>query len=34
VTSNLFGFQVLFVLVGALVALLGLTAAWLLRRHI
>jgi MFS transporter, DHA1 family, inner membrane transport protein len=34
VTSSLFGFQLLFVLVGALVALLGLTAARLLRRHI
>ena len=34
VASNLFGFQLLFVFVGALVALLGLTAAWLLRRHI
>ena len=34
VASNLLGFQLLFVSVGALVALLGLTAAWLLRRHI
>ncbi len=34
VASNLLGFQILFVLVGTLVALLGLTAAWLLRRHI
>ena len=34
VTSNLLGFQFLFVLVGALVAVLGLVAAWLLRRHI
>lgn len=33
-TSNILGFQFLFVLVGALVALLGLTAAWLLRRHV
>jgi predicted MFS family arabinose efflux permease len=34
VTSNLFGFQLLFVFVGALVALLGLIAARLLRRRI
>lgn len=32
-TSNILGFQFLFVLVGALVAVLGLVAAWLLRRH-
>ncbi len=34
VTSNLFGFQVLFLTVGTLVALLGLVAALFLRRHI
>ena len=34
VTSNLLGFQFLFVFVGALVAVLGLVAAWLLRRHV
>jgi len=34
VTSNLFGFQVLFLIVGTLVALLGLLAALFLRRHI
>jgi predicted MFS family arabinose efflux permease len=34
VTSNLLGFQLLFCIVGALVALLGLTAAGLLRRQI
>jgi MFS transporter, DHA1 family, inner membrane transport protein len=33
-SSNLFGFQVLFVLVGVLVASLGLIAAHFLRRHI
>jgi predicted MFS family arabinose efflux permease len=33
-TSNLFGFQILFILIGTLVALLGLTAAGLLRRRI
>ena len=34
VTSNLFGFQVLFLIVGTLVALLGLLAALFLGRHI